>query len=183
MSAATVQRYGYVAMTLHWVIAAMIVAQYFIAESAEELPLGIEKIETYALHKSLGITVLVLALARLIWRFVSPPPPAVEMPTWQTRAASAAHWGFYALLFLIPLSGWLYSSAEAFSVSWWGWVQLPDLIEPSESAADVLHEIHEIAFFVMLGLLVVHVGAALKHQFVDRDGALLRMLPRIGGNG
>lgn len=172
-----VQRYGAVAMALHWAVAAMIVAQYFIAEAAEELPRGVEQIEMYALHKSLGMTVLLLALVRIAWRFVQAPPPPVPMAAWQTRASQVAHWGLYALLFALPLSGWMYSSAENFPVSVWGVVQLPDLVAPSESLADLLHEVHEVLFFVLLAVAGLHVAAALKHQFLDGDGVLLRMLP------
>jgi len=177
---AGVQRYGWVAMILHWAVACMIVAQYFIAEAAEELPRGIAQIEMYALHKSMGITVLLLALVRMGWRFIVPPPPPVVMAPWQAGASRMAHWGLYLLLLAMPLSGWLYSSAEAFSVSWWGLVQLPDLVGPSEELADLLHEVHEYGFLALVGLAGLHIAAALKHQFIDRDGALMRMLPAMG---
>jgi cytochrome b561 len=171
-------------MALHWAVAALIVAQFVLAERAEDLPLGIAKIETLATHKSVGLTILGLAVLRVLWRLIVPPPalPAA-VPRWQARASAATHWALYALLFALPLTGWLFSSAASFSVSWWNFVQLPDLVGPDEGLAEILEETHEILGIGLLVLVGVHVAAALKHQFVDRDGVLLRMIPRLRRGG
>jgi len=170
-------RYGLVPQLLHWIVVVMIIAQYVLAETADELPTGVEKFATLAQHKSLGLTIMLLAVLRVGWRVFDRPPQPPPMPSWQRLAAAATHWGLYALLFAMPLTGWMMSSAANYPVSWFGLVQLPDLVMPSESLEDFLHETHEVLFGVLLGLAGLHVLAALKHQFVDRDGLLARMLP------
>ena len=99
------------------------------------------------------------------------------MPGWQRVAAHLSHYGLYALLFAMPLTGWLMSSAHNYPVSWFGLVQLPDLVAPDRDLSHDLEDVHETLSNVLLGLAALHVLAALKHQFIDRDGLLLRMLP------
>jgi cytochrome b561 len=170
-------RYGLVAQGLHWSVVALLAVQFFLAEAADDLPSGAEKLAMLARHKSVGITILLVALVRLIWRLVDRPPAAPPMPAWQRIAAAATHWGLYGILLAMPLSGWMMSSAEGYPVSWFTMVQLPDLVMPSESLGDVLHDAHEVLAGTLLFLIGLHVLAALKHQFVDRDGLLTRMLP------
>ncbi len=170
-------RYGIVAQFLHWTIAALVVVQVVLAERADELPLGMEKLATLAQHKSFGITLLGLALLRLLWRLAVPPPPMPAMPAWQTWAAKLTHWAFYVLLLALPLSGWMMSSAFNYPVSWFGILQLPDLVAPAEQLADFLKETHEALGKILLALVALHVAAALKHTFLDGDGLLMRMLP------
>ena len=170
-------RYGLVAQLLHWSVVLLLIVQFLLAEAADELPLGIEKLAMLARHKSVGITILRVAFLRLAWRLIDRPPALPPMPAWQRVAAAATHWGMYAILFAMPLSGWMMSSAANYPVSWFGWVQLPDLVMPSESLEEILHEIHEVLAGTLLFLVGLHVLAALKHQFVDRDGLISRMLP------
>jgi cytochrome b561 len=174
-------RYGLVPQFLHWLVVVLIVVQYLLAESADELPAGLEKLTTLARHKSLGITIMLIALARIGWRLFDRPPPPPPMPRWQRVAAAATHWGLYALLLALPLTGWMMSSAANYPVSWFGLVQLPDLVMPSKALQDLMHEVHEVLFGALLALAGLHLLAALKHQFVDRDGLLTRMLPWGGG--
>ncbi len=182
-------RFGAVAQTLHWLIAGLIVLQYVLAELAEEAGVArktdpsaaMEQLILMARHKSFGITILALAILRLGWRLAHPPPPwPPTMPKWQVIGARVSHWGFYALLFLMPITGWLASSAENYPVSWFGLVQLPDFVGPDEGLAHDLEEIHETLFNVLVVFAVVHVGAALKHHFIDKDDVLRRMLPWPG---
>ena len=173
----TETRYGLVPQLLHWAVVVLIGVQYWLAERAEDLPLGMEKLATITRHKSVGITILLLALVRIAWRLLDRPPPPPPMPAWQRNAAALAHWGLYALLFALPLTGWMMSSAANYPVSWFGLLQLPDLVMPSEELHEVLEEFHEALFVALLSLAGLHVLAALKHQFVDRDGLLSRMLP------
>jgi cytochrome b561 len=131
-----------------------------------------------ARHKSIGITILILALLRLVWRFfgaVPADPP--RAPRWQTLLAHGTHYLLYVLLFAIPFSGWLMSSARNFSVSWFGLVTLPDLIAPNKAAYSFLHEAHEFMGDVLMYVAILHAVAALKHHFIDRDNVLRRMLP------
>jgi len=173
----TATRYGLGPQLLHWIVVILVVVQYVLAESAEELPIGMEKLAVLSQHKSVGITILVIALVRVAWRLLDRPPPPPPMPAWQRAASTLVHWGLYALLFAMPLTGWMMSSAANYPVSWFGLVQLPDLVMPSEDLKEVLEELHEGLFVALLSLAGLHVLAALKHQFVDRDGLLGRMLP------
>lgn len=170
-------RYGWVAQALHWVILALLVVQVPLGKIAHELPVGLERLILMSRHKSVGITILALALVRVAWRWFDRPPPPPPMPRWQDIAARFNHWALYALLFLIPITGWLMSSAANRPVSWFGLVQLPDFVAPDEGLEEVLEEAHELLVNVLLALVLLHVAAALKHQFIDRDGLLLRMLP------
>lgn len=170
-------RYGLVPQLLHWTVVILVILQYVLAETAEDLPLGIEKLSVLSQHKSVGITVLLIALVRIAWRLFDSPPPPPPMAAWQRTASALVHWGLYALLFALPLTGWMMSSAANYPVSWFGLLQLPDLVMPSEDLEEVLEELHEGLFVTLLWLAGLHVLAALKHQFVDRDGLLWRMLP------
>lgn len=177
----TARRYGLVPQLLHWIVLALIVAQYLLAESAEAMKLEADEAAMMGWHMSVGLTVLLLAFVRVAWRLLDRPPPPLPMPAWQRRAASLVHWALYVLLFAMPLTGWITASAEGATISWFGLADLPQLAMPSESIEDVFHEAHELLFNVLLGLVALHILAALKHQFIDRDGLLWRMLP-WGGN-
>lgn len=170
-------RYGPVAQFLHWAIVVLLVVQVPLGKIAHELPVGLERLIWMSRHKSVGITILALALIRLAWRWFDRPPPPPPMPRWQEIAARINHWALYALLFLLPITGWLMSSAANRPVSWWGLVQLPDFVAPNEGLEEALEETHEFLVNVLLALVLLHVAAALKHQFFDKDGLLLRMLP------
>jgi len=171
-------RYSRVAQVLHWLIAGLIVMQFVLAnlvEAAEDRGARFQELVLMANHKSVGITVLALALLRLAWRLYSAPPPPLPMPGWQRTAAAVSHWSFYGLIIVIPLSGWLLSSAAAVSVSWFNLVQLPDFVAPDEGLEEFFEEAHEILAQVLFVLAVVHIAAALKHALYDRDGALRRI--------
>src|SRR5436190_23618462 len=129
---ATGARYSGAAITLHWLTAVLIVANLALGLSMVPLPISPRKLQWYAWHKWIGITVFLLTSARLLWRQVRPPPPQVAMPEWQRRAALAAPRPRYALLLLIPISGWLYSSATGVQVVYLGLVPLPDLVPPNK---------------------------------------------------
>jgi cytochrome b561 len=171
-------RYGAVAQTLHWVVVGLLIVQVTLGKIADELPLGLEKLAILARHKSFGITILGLAVIRLAWRWIDRPPPLPPMPRWQHFAAQLNHWALYALLFAMPLTGWMMSSASNYPVSWFGLVQLPDFVAPDRSLKEQLEDTHEVLAKFLIALALLHVAAALKHQFVDRDGLLWRMLPR-----
>jgi len=171
------ERYGFVPQLLHWLVVVLLALQFLLAELAEDLPDGLEKLATLSRHKSVGITILAIAALRVAWRLIDRPPPLPAMPGWQRVAAHLTHWGLYALLFAMPLTGWTMSSAANYPVSWFGLLQLPDLVGPSHDLHEALEEVHEALAGTLLVVVAVHVLAALKHQFVDRDGLLSRMLP------
>jgi len=171
------RRYGLVPQALHWLVVILLVVQLLLAALADDLPDGLEKLALLSRHKSVGITILGIAALRVIWRLVDRPPALPAMPGWQKTAAVTTHWALYALLFAMPLSGWMMSSAANYPVSWFGLVQLPDLVGASHDLHEALEEVHETLAGALLALVAIHVLAALKHQFFDRDGLMSRMLP------
>jgi cytochrome b561 len=174
----TLERWGSVAKFFHWAIVLLVVTQFVLAFIAEGLPVGLQKLAVLARHKSVGITILVLATLRLLWRAANRTP---EMPPtmagWEKTAARGAHALLYALLLAVPLAGWIMSSAKNFPVSWFGLFQLPDLVAPNENTFDIAHDAHEILAFTLGIVATLHLLAALKHHFVNRDVVLKRMLP------
>ena len=171
-------RYTAVAQGFHWIIVALIVTQFALAWSADDLPLGMHKLALLARHKSFGMTILMLAVLRLAWRLFNPPPALPPgMSRFEKFAAHATHTAFYVLLFAMPLTGWLMSSAKAYSVSWFGVFTWPNLIGKDEAAFDALRTTHQLLGTVLLAIAVLHVLAALKHHFWSKDDVLTRMLP------
>lgn len=173
-------RYSRVAIALHWIIAIMILLNFWGAFEAEDLK-GAEKAWAMAGHKAMGLTILALTVARLLWRIFRRPPPLVEtLEAWEAAVAKVTHWLFYFLTLAVPMAGWAMHSAakEGAPVSWFGQFDIPALpVSSDKPTIGMFHEMHEIFAFLMLGLIVLHVAAALKHQFADRDGTLRRMLP------
>jgi cytochrome b561 len=171
-------RYTAVAQLFHWIIAALIVTQFTLAWTAEDLPLGVHKLALLARHKSFGMTVLMLAILRLLWRLKNPPP---ALPTGMTpierQLAKATHVAFYVLLFAMPLTGWMMSSAKNYSVSWFGLFTWPNLIAKNETAFNFLKSTHDYLSDALFVIAVLHILAALKHHFWNKDDVFLRMLP------
>lgn len=136
------------------------------------------KFRLYAVHKWIGITVFLLAALRLAWRAAHASPPLLDsMPAWQKRAARATQAFLYVLMLVIPLSGWVYSSATGVSVVYLGLVPLPDLIPKDRETAKVLLLVHKTLNFTLAAVVTMHACAALWHLFVDRDSVMARMLP------
>jgi cytochrome b561 len=178
VSGAAAGRYGGVAIALHWLVAGAILVTFPLGLYMVELPLSPRKLQLVSYHKWIGVTVFALMCVRLVWRLTHAPPAPPPMPAWQRRAAAGAHWGLYGLLLAIPLTGWLYSSAAGVPTVYLGLWQLPDVVGKDKALAEGLKLAHQSLNFALLALVVVHVAAALKHHFVDRDGLLARMLPR-----
>ena len=174
----TPARWGHVAQFLHWLIVALIIVQVTLANIAEELPIGPKKIGVYAWHKSFGITILLLAILRLLWRWANPTPllPSTLKP-YERVLAHVTHVGLYVLLFAQPLTGWMMTSARGFPVSWFGFFQLPDFVPKNKTLYDALVETHETLAWVLYVIVALHVLGALKHHFMMKDNVLKRMLP------
>jgi cytochrome b561 len=165
------------AITLHWFMALALTANFVLGVTMGDLPLSPQKLQFFSWHKWTGITLLGLVTLRLIWRGLVSPPALLPASVWQQRTAIGLHILLYVLMFAIPISGWLMSSAAGVSVNYLGVLPLPDLVSKNKLLFNQLKEIHETLNYVMLGLVVVHVVAALKHHFQDRDATLARMLP------
>lgn len=171
--------YTRVAIVLHWLIAVLIFCTFPLGLYMSDLPLSPARVKLFSYHKWIGITILALAILRLGWRsFHRPPPLPATMPRWQQVASHALHYLFYLFLLVVPLSGWLMSSAKGFQTVWLGILPLPDLVSKDKALGELLTEVHESLNWMLLVLVCVHVAAALKHHFIDRDGLLLRMALR-----
>ena len=164
----------------HWLIAGLIVTQFILGWTAVDLPLGMHKLAVFARHKSFGMTVLMLALIRLAWRLKNLPPslPA-KMHRVERFLARFTHVSFYILLIAMPLSGWLMSSAKNYSVSWFGAFTWPNLIGPNETSFNFFKTLHHFLSNVLFGIAALHILAALKHHFWNKDDVLARMLPDL----
>jgi len=174
----TTYNYGALAKFLHWAIVILIIAQYVIIEAAEDLPDGIEKLSQISLHKSVGMLVLILAIARVGWKLADRGKPVpVTMPGWQKKAAAASHGLLYLLILLQPLSGWAMSSSANYPVTLFGWFQFPALVAPDHDLHEGLEELHEALFAVLVIVALIHAAAAVYHHFWMKDDTLRRMLP------
>ncbi|MDD2913755.1 MAG: cytochrome b [Gallionella sp.] len=173
-------RYSATAISLHWMTAGLVLITFPLGVYMHGLALSPLKLQLISYHKWLGVTIFLLTVARLAWRATHTPPPLPEtIPLWQQRVAHGVHLLLYLLLFAIPLSGWLMSSAKGFPVVYLGLVQLPDLVGKDKVLGELLTEVHEMLNFGLLALVGMHAAAALKHHFIERDATLRRMLPRI----
>ena len=173
--------YTRVAIGLHWLIAFAIVGSFSLGLYMHELPLSPQKLKFYSWHKWAGVTIFLCVVLRLGWRLAHRPPelPAA-MPAWQRSVAAATHVLLYLLMFTVPLSGWLMSSAKGFQTVWFGVLPLPDLLQKDADLGDLLQQIHMLLNYCMAALVAAHLGAALKHHFINRDEVLAHMIPLLG---
>ena len=181
----SVQRTTYtkVAIAFHWVIAGAIVLQILGGLQMGELK-GAEKFAAFQTHKSLGLTILILSVARLLWRIANPPPALPDdMKSWEVAAAKFTHIAFYVLLIGIPLGGWVIISTSPYNIAtnWWGlfeWPRLPLHDLPFRKALNEIAKTgHGAAAWGVIGLLGLHIGAVLKHMFINNDDVASRMIP------
>ena len=180
-----VQRTTYtkVAIALHWIIALAIILQLLGGLQMQDLK-GAEKFAAFQSHKSLGLTILILSAARLLWRVANPPPALpTTMKAWEVAASKFTHIAFYCLMIGVPIGGWVIISTSPYNIAthWWGlfeWPRLPlgDLPFRKE-LNDMAKRGHEIGAFSIIGLFALHFGAVLKHMFVNDDAVASRMIP------
>lgn len=170
-------RWGAVAKTFHWVIALAILGNGVFGLLMDLASTPMQKINWLALHKSIGLTVLALALLRILWRWGDGRPREEPAPRWQQWAAHAVHLLLYVLIVALPLSGWWFNSVTGKPLQWFKLFNLPPLVAADHALRHTAHAVHEYLFWFLLLVLVAHVGAALKHHFIDRDDVLRRMWP------
>ena len=173
------QRYTLPAIVLHWLIALLIIGAFTLGLVMTDMP-GITpaKLRYYNWHKWAGVTVLLLATLRLLWRLRNRPPALSDaMPAWQRGAAHGLHHLLYVLMFAVPLTGYFLTLAAGRPVVYFGLFKLPVLIGPDPALKETLEVVHEWLNWFMAAVVAVHVLAALKHAFIDRDGTMRRMLP------
>jgi len=174
----TNNEYGYLAILLHWIMALLIITMLILGLYMVSLPIGLEKLKLYGWHKALGVLILGLVIVRILWRFSNITPSLTPLlPLWEAIAARCTHWIFYLLMLTLPLSGWMMSSASGLPVSFFGLFVLPNIVSPNEAHRILFQEIHHWLGYTIIAFICLHIAAALKHHFIDKDDIMRRMLP------
>lgn len=174
--------YSRTAIALHWLLGLALIGLFAVGLYMTGLPFSPQRLKLYNWHKWAGVTLLALSLLRLLWRLTHRPPAlpqaiADAMPRWQHWAHHGTHHALYGLFFAVPLLGWAYSSAAGFSIVLFGVLPLPDFVAADKALAALIKPWHRFSAYAMAALVGLHVAAALKHQWIDRDGLLARMWP------
>jgi cytochrome b561 len=169
------------ARSLHWLIVALLIAQFIFAWTMPHIGRIVPVSTLIDLHVWFGVTILFVAVIRLLWRAThAEPEPQDGLPPWQLASARITHWLLYVVLFAVPILGWLNASWRNMPVSFFGLFELPKLLATRAPGWGWTGDIHGfLANYVMLALVGLHVAAALYHYFVRRDGVLQRMLPGV----
>ena len=171
-------RFSPVAIILHWLLAIMIIASFCVGLYMTDLAMSPQRLKLFNWHKWAGIVILALSAVRLLWR-LSHRAPALPntMPGWQIAASKAVHALLYVLFFAVPLSGWAYSNAAGFPIVLFTLIPLPDLLEKNRELSDTIKALHHWLAYGLASCVVLHVAAATKHQWIDKDRLLSRMWP------
>jgi cytochrome b561 len=170
--------YAPAAKGLHWVSALLVIGMIGVGLWMVDLPLGYPKLYAYAWHKWIGLTVLVLTLARLVWRAYRPPPPLpASVTAWERLLAPGTHLALLIVLLAMPLSGWMMSSAAGVSVTWFGLIPLPDLVARDARLFEALRGTHRWLGWMLMLMLGLHLLAVVRHDVLRRDGIFRRMSP------
>jgi len=175
-----VQRYSNTAVTFHWITVALVLTQAYLGFTFALSDEGPARDAVFVWHKSVGVVILLLTLVRLAYRLKNPPPPfPPELPAWERYAATWNHWLFYTLLIAMPIVGFVAVSgfANGPTTPLVGGIQVPVIPGISKDTGEMAGEIHELAAWLLVALILIHVAAALKHQFVDHARAAGRMPP------
>lgn len=175
---ANVERWGPVSQLLHWTIVVLIVVMAVVGLTMTEMRNSPDKVSLYALHKSIGLTILALVTLRVAWRAWAGAPLAIATtPRWQHRIASITHGLLYVLLFAVPISGWVMNSASGFPLHWFGVLRVPPIAARDHALHELSETVHEWLFWALVALALVHAAAAVFHHLFQRDATLARMLP------
>ena len=170
--------YTPIAIGLHWLLALLIVCSLGVGWYMVDLPVSVQRLKLFNWHKWAGVTILVLSALRLLWRLWHPAPALPEtMPAWQLKASHASHGLLYVLFFAIPLVGWAYSSAAGFPIVWFGILALPDWVPRSRELAQALKPWHGWLAYTLACVVALHIAAAFKHYWIDKDAIMGRMAP------
>jgi len=176
-------RYSDIAIALHWLLALALLASFCVGLYMVDLQLSPTRVRLFNWHKWAGMSILALSALRLGWRLRHRPPAApASMSLWQRRLAEGMHHLLYLMFFVVPITGWAYSSAAGFPVVWFGLIPLPDFVPVDKSLAHFLQGLHSVLAYGLAALTAVHVAAALQHHYIERDSLLLRMVPARGSD-
>jgi cytochrome b561 len=170
-------QYGTPAKIFHWLVAALLVVQYPIGWLMPDLHRNMQPGAPMIFHVSFGLTILVLIVLRLAWRLAHPVAPESSLPPWQRLSSELVHWMLYVMVLATTISGWLFASYRGWSLSYFYLFRLPMLASDNAAAGKTIDGLHQAAEWLLLALIVIHVGAALAHIFLYRDRIMQRMLP------
>lgn len=173
----TVNRYGTVHKSLHWLMALLIIFMLALGLLMGDLGENIRG-SAYSLHKSIGICILALVSFRLIWRIMN-PKPKVDLPLWQRVSAHCLHGSLYIMMFFMPLTGWAMTNASGRTLSFFGLFDMPAITPPNPDTAKYVNGLHEIFANLLIAMITLHALAALYHHFIRKDEVLRRMLPSL----
>lgn len=171
----TENRFGFVSTFLHWFMAILIIGLLGLGLYMVTLPISYQKLKLYGWHKEYGLLALALVIIRLFWR-ITTILPHLSLPLWEKVAARVVHWTFYLFMFAMPITGWLITSAAGLPVSFFGLFVLPDIIAPNEETRMFFQSVHQWLGYGLIVLIILHISAALKHHFINKDDILRRML-------
>jgi cytochrome b561 len=170
-------QYGSTAKVLHWLIVALLLAQYLIGWLMPDLHRNMKPGAPMMFHVSIGMTILILIVVRLVWRLTHPVAPESSLAPWQRLASEAAHWLLYALVLATTITGWLFASFRGWSMSFFYLVPMPMLASDNPAAGKAIDGLHQAMEWTLLAVIGLHVAAALVHLFVYRNRVMQRMLP------
>jgi cytochrome b561 len=174
----TSERFGLVARTLHWLTLVLLIGSFSLAVSMVNMPFSPRKLEFYSWHKWVGVTIFLLVLLRLGWRLANPVPQQPSgQQQWQRRLAGLSHAALYAILIVMPITGWIMSSALNLPVVYLGLVHIPSPFGVDRALGETMKVVHLSLAVALLVLVTIHALAALYHHLVLRDDVLRRMLP------
>ncbi len=172
----TETKFGSIAISLHWLMAIIIIGMLALGLYMTGLPKSALKLKLYGWHKEFGMLILMLAAARISWRLSNINPSLASLPSWERLGALAVHWMLYLLMFAMPITGWLITSAAGFPVSFFGLFLIPTIVPADENWLKIFETMHEWIAYGLIALIIGHTLAALKHHFIDKDDIFRRML-------
>ena len=170
--------WGTIAKFFHWTLAILIFLQLALGKYAEALDLSPHKLDMFAWHKSVGVSILLLVVLRIAWRLANrPPSPPAGLSKYETRLAQIGHLLLYGLILAVPVSGWIASDTTRVPFKAFFVIPMPDLLEADRSLQDTAASIHEGLIVALLAVVLLHVAAALRHHLLLRNDVLRSMLP------
>ncbi len=174
----TPDSFGWISRAIHWIMAVLIIAMLALGTYIADMQPSLANLWLFGLHKSIGVSLLVLVILRLGWHRLSPPPASLksDVPHWQTRASGIVHGLIYALLIVVPLTGWIASSATGIDSVLFNRFTLPAIAPVSEAWEKTFFAAHGLATNLLIACIAIHTVGALQHHYIHRDATLRRML-------